>query len=97
MTLLNLTDVETYFKTLRRGVIEQVAPTLREKHLEIEPELTAKLARIPDMRIFEGPISTMGRTFREPTVEKNGGGALIFLWRCRRRGLTWGVCESPIL
>jgi len=44
-TDLNLTDMETCYKVFRREVIDQVAPTLKEKRFGIEAELTAKVAR----------------------------------------------------
>lgn len=64
-TNLNLTDVETCYKMFRRELIHQVAPTLREKRFGIEPELTAKLARLPEVRIYELPISYSGRTYAQ--------------------------------
>jgi glycosyltransferase involved in cell wall biosynthesis len=65
LTNLNLTDMETCYKVFRREIIEQLAPTLREDRFGIEPELTAKVARLPGVRIFERPISYSGRTYAE--------------------------------
>ncbi|HWB00517.1 MAG TPA: glycosyltransferase family 2 protein [Pirellulales bacterium] len=65
MTNLNLTDMETCYKAFRRDVIQQIAPRLRENRFGIEPELTAKVARLPKVRIFERPISYQGRTYAE--------------------------------
>ena len=64
-TNLNLSDMETCYKMFRREVIEQIGPTLREKRFGIEPELTAKIAKIPGVRVFELPISYYGRTYNE--------------------------------
>jgi glycosyltransferase involved in cell wall biosynthesis len=64
-TNLNLTDVETCYKMFRRELIQQIAPTLKENRFGIEPELTAKLAKIPGVRIYERPISYSGRTYAE--------------------------------
>ncbi len=64
-TNLNLTDIETCYKMFRREVIQQIAPTLQEKRFGIEPELTAKVARIPGVRIYERPISYSGRTYAQ--------------------------------
>ena len=64
-TGLNLTDVETCYKMFRRELIEQVAPTLREKRFGIEIELTCKLARIRTARFYERPISYAGRSYAE--------------------------------
>ncbi len=61
-TNLNLTDIETCYKMFRRELIQQVAPTLQEKRFGVEPELTAKVARIPGVRIYERSISYSGRT-----------------------------------
>jgi glycosyltransferase involved in cell wall biosynthesis len=64
-TNLNLSDIETCYKAFRREIIQQIAPTLREKKFGIEPELTAKVARIPGIRIYERPISYSGRTYAQ--------------------------------
>jgi len=65
MTNLNLTDMETCYKVFRREVIQQIAPTLRENRFGIEPELTAKVARLPEVRIYERPIRYFGRTYAQ--------------------------------
>jgi glycosyltransferase involved in cell wall biosynthesis len=64
-TNLNLSDIETCYKAFRREIIQQIAPTLREKKFGIEPELTAKVARLPGIRIYERPISYSGRTYAQ--------------------------------
>jgi glycosyltransferase involved in cell wall biosynthesis len=64
-TNLKLTDVETCYKVFRREVIQQIAPTLVERRFGIEPELTAKIARVPGIRIHERSISYAGRTSAE--------------------------------
>jgi glycosyltransferase involved in cell wall biosynthesis len=64
-TNLNLSDIETCYKMFRREVIQQIAPTLREDRFGIEPELTAKVARLPGVRIYERPISYSGRTYAQ--------------------------------
>ncbi len=64
VTDLNLTDMETCYKVFRRDVIEQIAPTLKEKGFGIEVELTAKVAR-RQCRIYEIGISYFGRTYKE--------------------------------
>ena len=65
MTNLNLTDMETCYKAFRRDVIQEIAPRLRENRFGIEPELTAKVARLPGIRIFERPVSYQGRAYAE--------------------------------
>ena len=64
-TNLNLSDMETCCKMFRRQLIQPIIPTLQERRFGIEPELTAKLAKIPGVRIFELPISYHGRTYAE--------------------------------
>lgn len=64
-TNLNLTDMETCYKAFRREVIQQIAPTLRENRFGIEPELTARVAKVPEVRIHERSISYSGRTYAE--------------------------------
>jgi glycosyltransferase involved in cell wall biosynthesis len=64
-TNLNLTDIETCYKMFRREVIQQIAPTLREKRFGIEPELTAKVARLPGVRIYERTVNYSGRTYAQ--------------------------------
>jgi glycosyltransferase involved in cell wall biosynthesis len=65
MTNLNLTDMETCYKAFRREVIQRIGPTLREQRFGIEPELTAKVAAMPGIRVYERPISYRGRTYAE--------------------------------
>jgi glycosyltransferase involved in cell wall biosynthesis len=64
-TNLNLSDIESCYKVFRREIIDKIGPTLQEKRFGIEPELTAKLARIPGVRIYERPISYSGRTYAQ--------------------------------
>lgn len=60
---LNLTDMETCYKLFRRDLLEHIE--LKENRFGIEPEITAKFARIPKIRIYEVGISYYGRTFDE--------------------------------
>lgn len=60
-----LTDVETCYKMARRTLIDEIAPTLRERRFGVELELTAKLARKKGVRFFERPISYAGRSYAE--------------------------------
>ncbi|HCQ30400.1 MAG TPA: glycosyl transferase [Flavobacteriales bacterium] len=62
-TNLNLTDMETCYKLIKTDVAKSLP--LREKRFGIEPELTAKLSRIPGIRIYEVGISYYGRTYEE--------------------------------
>lgn len=60
-----LTDVETCYKMIRRELLQQIAPSLRERGFGIELELTLKLARQRGVRFYERPISYYGRTYRD--------------------------------
>ncbi|MCS6820275.1 MAG: glycosyltransferase family 2 protein [Microscillaceae bacterium] len=62
-TDLNLTDVETCYKLFRTDIIQNIQ--LKEKRFGFEPEVTAKIARIPKIRIYEVGISYYGRTYEE--------------------------------
>lgn len=60
---LNLTDMETCYKLFRSDIIKKVE--LKEKRFGFEPEVTAKIARIKGLRIYEVGISYYGRTYEE--------------------------------
>ena len=62
-TNLNLTDMETCYKLFRREIIQGIQ--LKEKRFGFEPEVTAKVSRIPKIRIYEVGISYYGRTYEE--------------------------------
>ena len=62
-TNLNLTDMETCYKLFRTDLIQQL--DLKEKRFGFEPEVTAKISRIPKIRIYEVGISYYGRTYEE--------------------------------
>jgi glycosyltransferase involved in cell wall biosynthesis len=60
---LNLTDMETCYKLFRSEIIKGI--NLKEKRFGFEPEVTAKIARIPKIKIYEVGISYYGRTYDE--------------------------------
>ncbi len=62
-TNLNLTDMETCYKLFRTSVVQEI--NLRENRFGFEPEITAKVARIKGIRIYEVGISYYGRTYEE--------------------------------
>ncbi|MEN0003313.1 MAG: glycosyltransferase family 2 protein [Bacteroidota bacterium] len=62
-TNLNLTDMETCYKLFRSDIIKSL--TLKENRFGFEPEVTAKVARIKNIRIYEVGISYYGRTYEE--------------------------------
>ena len=62
LTNLNLTDVETCYKMIRREILQSIE--IKENRFGIEPEITAKIAR-NGCRIYEVGISYAGRTYAE--------------------------------
>jgi len=62
-TNLNLTDMETCYKMFRAELLKGLA--LKEKRFGFEPEVTAKMSRIPNVRIYEVGISYYGRSYEE--------------------------------
>lgn len=60
---LNLTDMETCYKLFRADIIKGIE--LKENRFGFEPEVTAKISRIKDLRIYEVGISYYGRTYEE--------------------------------
>lgn len=60
---VNLSDIETCYKLFRTDIIQKL--NLKEKHFGFEPEVTAKISRIPKIRIYEVGISYYGRTYEE--------------------------------
>ena len=62
-TNLNLTDMETCYKMFNTKILQSLE--LKEKRFGFEPEVTAKIARVPKIRIYEVGISYYGRTFEE--------------------------------
>ncbi len=62
-TNLNLTDMETCYKLFNTKMIQAIK--LKERRFGFEPEVTAKISRIPKIRIYEVGISYYGRTYEE--------------------------------
>ena len=60
---LNLTDMETCYKLMRADIIKNIR--LKENRFGFEPEITQKLAKIKNIRIYEVGISYYGRTYAE--------------------------------
>jgi glycosyltransferase involved in cell wall biosynthesis len=79
-TDLNLTDMETCYKTFRREVIQNIR--IEENRFGFEPEITAKVAKAK-VRIYEVGISYTGRTYAEG--KKIG-------WRDGVRAI-WCICK----
>ena len=62
-TNLNLTDMETCYKMMKRELFQSLH--LVENRFGFEPEVTAKLSRLKGIRIYEVGISYYGRTYEE--------------------------------
>jgi len=62
-TNLNLTDMETCYKLFNTKIIQSIK--LKEKRFGFEPEVTAKISRVPKIRFYEVGISYYGRTYEE--------------------------------
>ena len=63
LTDLDLTDMETCYKAFRREIIQSIE--IEESRFGFEPEITAKIAKRRDLRIYEIGISYYGRTYKE--------------------------------
>lgn len=64
-TNLNLTDMETGFKVFKGTLIREIAPRLVTKRFGFEPEITARIAKVRGVKIYEVGISYAGRTYQE--------------------------------
>lgn len=62
-TNINLTDMETCYKAFKREIIQSIK--IEENRFGFEPEITAKIAKIKEVRIYEVGISYYGRTYAE--------------------------------
>lgn len=62
-TNLNLTDMETCYKVFKSDIVKSLK--LKENRFGFEPEVTAKISRIPNIRIYEVGISYYGRSYEE--------------------------------
>ncbi len=62
-TNVNLSDMETCYKLFKLDILKTLK--LKEKRFGFEPEVTAKICRVPKIRIYEVGISYYGRTYEE--------------------------------
>ena len=62
-TNINLTDMEVCYKVFRSDIIKKIS--LKENRFGIEPEITAKISKIKNIRIYEVGVSYFGRTYSE--------------------------------
>jgi len=65
LTNLNLTDMETGYKVFRGELIRELAIKLESKRFGFEPEITARISKISQIKIYEVGISYSGRTYKE--------------------------------
>ena len=63
LTNVNLSDMETCYKMFKLPILKSL--NLKEKRFGFEPEVTAKMSRVPNIRIYEVGISYYGRTYEE--------------------------------
>jgi len=63
LTNLNLTDMETCYKLFDTKLVQSLK--LKERRFGFEPEVTARMARVPGVRVYEVGISYYGRTYKE--------------------------------
>ena len=62
-TDLNLTDMETGYKAFRAEILKAIK--IEESGFGFEPEITAKISKLPRLRIYEVGVSYYGRTYAE--------------------------------
>ncbi len=62
---LNLTDMETGFKVFKGTLIRDLAPKLQTQRFGFEPEITARISKVPGIKIYEVGISYAGRTYKD--------------------------------
>ena len=63
LTNINLSDMETCYKMFKLPILKTL--NLKEKRFGFEPEVTAKISRVPNIRLYEVGISYYGRTYEE--------------------------------
>lgn len=65
LTNLNITDMETGYKVFRGDLIRNIAYKLESKRFGFEPEITARISKIKNLKLYEVGISYQGRTYEE--------------------------------
>lgn len=65
LTNLNLTDMETGYKVFKGDLIRKIAKKLESERFGFEPEITARIAKVKDIKIYEVGISYQGRTYAQ--------------------------------
>jgi len=85
-TGVNLTDMETGYKMFKTEIIKSIQT--KEKRFGIEPEITAKICRIKDIRIYEVGIAYYGRKYNEGKKISWRDG-FIAIWCILKYNLLW--------
>ena len=85
-TGVNLTDIETGYKMFTTEIIKRIQ--IKEKRFGIEPEITAKICRIKDIRIYEVGIAYYGRKYNEGKKISWRDG-FIAIWCILKYNLLW--------
>lgn len=65
LTNFNLTDMECGYKVFKKSVVKVIVPKLMSNRFGIEPEITARIAKIKELKLYEVGISYQGRTYQE--------------------------------
>lgn len=65
LTNLNMTDIETGYKAFRGDLIRKLAGKLESNRFGFEVEITARIAKIANLKIYEVGVSYFGRTYQE--------------------------------
>jgi glycosyltransferase involved in cell wall biosynthesis len=78
-----LSDMETCYKMFRKSVIDTIR--IKSNDFSVEPELTAKICKNKQWRVYELPISYYGRSYAEgkKITWRHGFGALWTLLKYR--------------
>ncbi|MBD1165274.1 glycosyltransferase family 2 protein [Pelagibacterales bacterium SAG-MED10] len=63
LTNFNLTDMENCYKVFKSEILKNIE--LKENRFGFEPEITAKLSKLNDIRLFEVSTKYYGRTYKE--------------------------------
>tara|TARA_B100000886_G_C20405912_1_gene484763 strand:+ start:38 stop:736 length:699 start_codon:yes stop_codon:yes gene_type:complete len=60
---LNLSDMECCYKVFKSDILKKI--DLKEDRFGFEPEVTAKIAKVKNIRIYEVGVKYFGRTYSE--------------------------------
>ena len=72
-----ISDMETGYKMFRRDSLRDIQ--IEEERFGFEPEIVAKIAKVKGIRIYEVPVSYLGRTYEEGKKMKPSQGLYAIL------------------